>query len=73
VYGPVRTVVWQGSAGDRRPYADLVAHSERARSAGPSTARRPPTRDLSRRAFDKSNVYGMAANAETDRLALEIG
>jgi hypothetical protein len=25
VYGPVRTVVWQGSAGDRRPYADLTA------------------------------------------------
>ena len=24
VYGPVRTVVWQGSAGDRRPYADLT-------------------------------------------------
>ena len=24
VYGPVHTVVWQGSAGDRRPYADLV-------------------------------------------------
>jgi hypothetical protein len=22
VYGPVRTVVWQGSAGDRRPFAD---------------------------------------------------
>ena len=22
VYGPVRTVVWQGSAGDRRHYAD---------------------------------------------------
>jgi uncharacterized RmlC-like cupin family protein len=22
VYGPVRTVVWQGSAGDRCPYAD---------------------------------------------------
>jgi hypothetical protein len=22
VYGPVRTVVWRGSAGDRRPYAD---------------------------------------------------
>jgi len=22
VYGPVRTVVWQGAAGDRRPYAD---------------------------------------------------
>jgi len=28
VYGPVRTVVWQGSAGDRRPYADLVAMSD---------------------------------------------
>jgi hypothetical protein len=25
VYGPVRTVVWQGSVGDRRPYADQVA------------------------------------------------
>src|SRR5438552_18223311 len=24
VYGPVRTVVWQGSVGDHRPYADLV-------------------------------------------------
>jgi len=23
VYGPVRTVVWQGSAGNRGPYADL--------------------------------------------------
>jgi hypothetical protein len=27
VYGPVRTVVWQGSAGDRRPYADQIAIS----------------------------------------------
>ena len=27
VYGPVCTVVWQGSAGDRRPYADLPAPS----------------------------------------------
>ncbi len=27
VYGPVRTVVWQGSAGDRRPYADLTGYS----------------------------------------------
>jgi hypothetical protein len=24
VYGPVCTVVWQGSAGDCRPYADQV-------------------------------------------------
>jgi len=28
VYGPVRTVVWQGSAGDRRPYADLTGYPE---------------------------------------------
>jgi hypothetical protein len=27
VYGPVRTVVWQGSAGDCRPYADQVEKS----------------------------------------------
>jgi hypothetical protein len=27
VYGPVRTVVWQGSAGDCRPYADQVGLS----------------------------------------------
>ena len=26
MYGPVRTVVWQGSAGNRRPYADLARH-----------------------------------------------
>jgi hypothetical protein len=29
VYGPVRTVVWQGSAGDCRPYADQLALYER--------------------------------------------
>jgi hypothetical protein len=28
VYGPVRTVVWQGSVGDRRPYADLTGNPE---------------------------------------------
>jgi hypothetical protein len=28
VYGPVRTVVWQGSAGDRGPYADQVGFEE---------------------------------------------
>jgi hypothetical protein len=28
VYGPVLTVVWQGSAGDRRPYADQHPLSE---------------------------------------------
>jgi hypothetical protein len=28
VYGPVRTVVWQGSAGDCRPYADQTLFAE---------------------------------------------
>jgi hypothetical protein len=28
VYGPVRTVVWQGSAGDRHPYADQTGNRE---------------------------------------------
>ena len=34
VYGPVCTVVWQGSAGDRRPYADQIpfARAKRPRS-----------------------------------------
>ena len=27
VYGPVCTVVWQGSAGDRGPYADQISIS----------------------------------------------
>jgi hypothetical protein len=29
VYGPVRTVVWQGSAGDCRPYADHIGQCSR--------------------------------------------
>ncbi len=29
VYGPVRTVVWQGSAGNRCPYADLTRLPDR--------------------------------------------
>ena len=28
MYGSVRTVVWQGSVGDRRPYADLTDNSD---------------------------------------------
>ena len=29
VYGPVRTVVWQGSADNRCPYADQIANAVR--------------------------------------------
>jgi hypothetical protein len=35
VYGPVRTVVWQGSAGDCRPYADQTGFSETCLSFWP--------------------------------------
>src|SRR5262244_3585043 len=41
VYGPVRTVVWQGSAGDRRPYADLVLNPEVMRGTSVCAARVP--------------------------------
>jgi hypothetical protein len=34
VYGPVRTVVWQGSAGDCRPYADQVSFPVSSRTRG---------------------------------------
>ena len=34
VYGPVRTVVWQGSAGDCRPYADQPALCEASHNIG---------------------------------------
>jgi hypothetical protein len=34
VYGPVRTVVWQGSAGDCRPYADLTGKPSPTRFSG---------------------------------------
>src|ERR1039458_10623936 len=37
VYGPVRTVVWQGSAGDRRPYADQSVLSVAIRANGVRT------------------------------------
>src|SRR5271157_1532860 len=47
VYGPVRTVVWQGSAGDRRPYADqweskLRCHAERAFAGFANASRSTP-------------------------------
>ena len=35
VYGPVRTVVWQGSAGDRRPYADQTGFGSAKGTSGP--------------------------------------
>jgi hypothetical protein len=40
VYGPVRTVVWQGSAGDCRPYADQT----RKASRDPAQNRLPDSR-----------------------------
>jgi len=35
VYGPVRTVVWQGSVGDRRPYAACAEHVRQLEGESP--------------------------------------
>ncbi len=35
VYGPVRTVMWQGSAGDRRPYAECAEHVRQLEGESP--------------------------------------
>jgi hypothetical protein len=35
VYGPVRTVVWQGSVGDRRPYAECAEHVRQLEGESP--------------------------------------
>ena len=39
VYGPVRTVVWQGSAGDCRPYADQTGYTENRVGEGQKVAK----------------------------------
>src|SRR5438093_6520891 len=55
VYGPVRTVVWQGSAGDRRPYADsrherseCKPDAKRKRDSAQPQERAQPSRDVAR-------------------------
>ena len=63
MYGPVRTVVWQGSAGDRRPYADLTGKPEtiglKMRTADPGVvAERSPAMAL----FDLSSFTHTAPN-----------
>ena len=35
VYGPVRTVVWEGSAGDRRPYPECAEHAQQLEGESP--------------------------------------
>src|SRR5215469_7972684 len=51
VYGPVRTVVWQGSAGDRGPYADQTAFEEVWAGAAIGGITLPPSRLLARNNF----------------------
>src|ERR1019366_8368105 len=46
VYGPVRTVVWQGSAGDRRPYADQLAVCPRVCPTGNASPGRVPPKTV---------------------------
>jgi hypothetical protein len=35
VYGPVRTVVWQGSVGNRCPYAECAEHVRQLEGESP--------------------------------------
>jgi len=34
-YGPVCPVVWEGSAGDRRPYPECAEHAQQLEGASP--------------------------------------
>jgi hypothetical protein len=75
VYGPVRTVVWQGSAGDRRPYADQTAFAEIGTQRLPLPSALPPS-GLSgpfvvRRGFITS--YANNATAQGSAAPSELG
>jgi len=62
MYGPVRTVVWQGSAGNRRPYADLTAKPENLpRKAGNVLF-----------ADDQSTQLCLRGNRSTPNLSVEL-
>jgi hypothetical protein len=60
VYGPVRTVVWQGSVGDRRPYADLVCKGRSTLGRYSSDTFQSSIDDRMRRAVDRLDVYDVA-------------
>ena len=47
MYGPVRTVVWQGSAGDRRPYADQTSFLESGYRRGQDPSESTPENGIS--------------------------
>jgi hypothetical protein len=67
VYGPVRTVVWQGSAGNRCPYADRTSHSEVVMLVLRRIRLRPPA---ARSAFDKMAVVKQTVEHGGDRGAV---
>jgi|SRR5215469_17869168 len=74
VYGPVRTVVWQGSAGDRGPYADQTAFEEVWAGAAIGGITLPPSRLLARNNFRLArDPLRMANSRQPSVLRLAIG
>jgi len=71
LYGPVRTVVWQGSAGDRRPYSNLTRNSEVVpdRLSGSTTS---PELRISRAHF-KANIILLSPACEGSELYTNQG
>ena len=69
MYGPVRTVVWQGSAGDRRPYADQTAISE-SDGCGPVRQGHFPLTPLNRLNFTRFGAVARWDVQERARLIL---
>jgi hypothetical protein len=69
VYGPVRTVVWQGSAGDRRPYADQLGVSPgfAALRDGLNDGLRWPLYDVEAVRGDAYGGFGSAAAHDKSR------
>src|SRR5438105_15255349 len=73
VYGPVRTVVWEGSAGDRRPYPDQDVNMRHPRTAprGHSSAlaafKIPTIRSESTRRYEYNRIRFQPVRDTTSR------
>jgi hypothetical protein len=70
VYGPVRTVVWQGPAGNRRPYADLVGNPESNILVMRYGELKTPTRICSVHATNTKSLRRMSRGAKNSRFPL---
>src|SRR6202012_4358090 len=75
VYGPVRTVVWQGAGGDRRPHADHTAKCRGSHLDVESAAVRSLRRAFRKGADKLSKAHrhcGLAYSYPEVRLSLPV-